>query len=212
MPPKFDRPYAIIVGHPRSGTHLLEECLASHPQIHKRSECVLRYKQLRGQKKLPAALRKRPILTNQPGRVNIAIVMYAELPLFEQLCGPLKDVKVIHLLRNPPDVARSCAQWKANKAQYGKKARAHFKVSETPLPNAKFPTAALPAHTREVKKLQDQHAALFAQHPATLTVSYEEFTGNREVSQLPEAFSQKLLKFIGLKPYLLFCDLRKTGS
>jgi len=212
MQPKFEPPYAIIVGHPRSGTHLLEECLASHPKIHKRSECVLRYKQLGGKKKLPAVLLKRPIFTNQPGCVNIAIVMYAELPLLEQLCGPLAGFKIIHLLRSPPDVARSCAQWKANKAKYGKKARAHFKVNETPQPNAKFPTAALPAHALEIKKLQDQHAALFAQHPATLTVSYEEFTGNREVDRLPDAFSKKILKFIGLQPRPLFCDLRKTSS
>jgi hypothetical protein len=212
MPPKFESPYAIIVGHPRSGTHLLESCLGSHPKIHKRSECVLRYKLLAGDKKRLAELRKGYIFTNLRKSVNIAIVMYAELPLFEQLCGPIAGFKVIHLLREPLAVARSVAQWKANKAKYGKKARAHFKTNETPLPNAPFKKASLRAIARQVKQLQDQHVALFAQHPATLTVTYEEFTGNRQVDQLPEAFCQKILKFIGLRPHPLACDLRKTGS
>jgi hypothetical protein len=77
MPPKFESPYAIIVSHPRSGTHVLESCLASHPKIHKRSECVLRYKQLALKKKLPVGLRDRPIFTNRPGYVNIALVCRA---------------------------------------------------------------------------------------------------------------------------------------
>jgi len=210
--PKFDRPYAIIVGHPRSGTHLLEECLASHPKIHKRSECVLRYRQWLEGENLSKTISRKYIFNNLPRSVNIAIVMYKELPLLETLCGPLAGFKLIHLLRDPADVARSCAQWKANKAKYGEKARAHYKITETPPPNAKFSAASVRTLTRQVKKLQDQHAALFAQHPATLTVHYEEFTGSREVNQLPDAFSRKILKFIGLKPCPLFCDLRKTGS
>jgi hypothetical protein len=212
MPPKFESPYAIIVSHPRGGTHVLESCLASHPKIHKRSECVLRYKQLAGQKKLPRALRDQRIFTNQAGRVNIAIVMYAELPLFEQLCGPVTRFKIIHLLRNPEAVARSFAQWEANKALYGNKARAHYKTSEQPLPNAPFPEASIRTLAREVKKLQDQHKALFAHHLAALTVAYEEFTGNHQVGNLPDAFCKKILGFIGLPPHPLTCDLRKTGS
>ncbi len=212
MPLKFESPYAIIVSHPRSGTHVLESCLASHPQIHKRSECVLRYKQLGGKKMPGAKFRDQHIFTNQAGRVNIAIVMYAELPLFEQLCGPVSRFKVIHLLRDPEAVARSFAQWEANKAKYGAKARAHYKTGEKPLPNALYPEASIRALAREVKKQQARHTKLFSQHLAALTVNYEEFTGNRQVGRLPEAFSQKILRFIGLKPRPLTCDLRKTGS
>jgi len=212
MPPKFESPYVIIVSHPRSGTHVLESCLASHPKIYKRSECVLRYKQLAAQKKLHRSTHNQRIFTNLAGHVNIAIVMYAELPLFEQLCGPISRVKVIHLLRNPEAVARSFAQWDANKAKYGSKARAHFKISETPPANAPYAEESIPALTREVKKLQDRHKTLFARHLSALTIAYEEFTGNRQVGHLPEKFCQKILGFIGLAPHPLTCDLRKTAS
>jgi hypothetical protein len=212
MPPKFESPYAIIVSHPRSGTHLLESCMASHPKIHKRSECVLRYKQLLDKKTRKTALRDQRIFKNQAGRVNIAIVMYAELPLFEQLCGPVTRVKVIHLLRNPVAVARSFAQWEANKARYGKKARAHYKAGEKPAPNAPFSEESIRSITREVKKQQKKHVALFARHLSALTVAYEEFTDNQQVGHLPEEFCQKILGFIGLPLRPLTCDLRKTGS
>jgi hypothetical protein len=116
------------------------------------------------------------------------------------------------LLRNPRDVARSFTQWEANKAKYGEKARAHYKANETPPPNAPFPESSVRTLEGKIKKLQQQHTALFAQHPATLTVHYEEFTGGEQVAQLPEVFSQKILKFIGLRMHALACDLRKTGT
>jgi len=212
MPLKFDKPYAIIVGHPRSGTHLLESCLACHPKVHKRSECVLRYKQLDGKTKLSAELRKKTPFINHPGYVNLAIVMYAELPLLEQLCGPLAGFKIIHLLRDPLAVARSYAQWEANKALHGKKARAHYKTAETPLPNAPVPEKSLRTLANKVKKLQTEHAEILASHPATLTVHYEDFTQNEQVAELPADFADEILKFIGLRPHRLACDLRKTGS
>ena len=63
-------PDFVIVSSPRSGTHFLETALASHPKIHRRGECVLRFCR-------SLAPPNRYVFINKPRHLNGAIVMYA---------------------------------------------------------------------------------------------------------------------------------------
>jgi hypothetical protein len=208
----FDKPDVVILSHPRSGTHFLEASLNSHPRIHKRGQCVLRYNLRHADQRSVELQQKAKIFSNEPGRVNIAIVMYSEVEDFERLCGPLARCKVIHLLRNSKDVARSVAQWQADKAVYGTNSRAHYKLGEKPLPKAPLQHDGLADIEAEVKKWQRNFTKQLQKHPAVMVVRYEEITHNRQVNRLSYEFGKKILNFLGLGPYPLHNELRKTGE
>jgi hypothetical protein len=206
-------PDAIIVAHQRSGTHFLQASLASHPGVHERGEFILRYKRRnRSTHALANPSDDVPdAYVNLPGRLNIGIVMYSERPIYERMCGPLSNAKVIHLVRDPRDVAISVAQMRADRAVLGGDFKAHYRIHESPPPHAEYSVADIDALVAKVTALQRGFAVECAGFPRALTLSYEEITGGRQVSEIPEHIATRLLEFLGLESRRLTNQLRKTG-
>jgi len=207
----FDQPDVIILSTQRSGTHFLESSLASHPLIHKRGECVLRYRLDGANPKLDAVHRQGRIFTNRPNRTNLAIVMYSEVALLEKLCGPLEKQKIIHLLRDPESVARSVLQKDANKNKYQERYRAHYKLNEKVLPDVAFDRAKVKPLTRQIAAEQKKFIRRLKGHPHLFVIHYEDIAGQGEVNILPKKFTREILKFLQLPYHPLSNDLKKTG-
>jgi hypothetical protein len=210
----FERPDAIILANQRSGTHLLQDFLASHPGVHPRGECVLRYKRHWGKKTEHSliALQKPHVFTNKPSFLNIAIVMYNQVDLYERLCGDLEEVAVIHLLRDPLSTATSVAQMRADRAVAGLSYRAHYHVHES-LPSPS-PAAAVevPEIARQIEDWQRAYSARLGSHRKMLKIGYEDISGGREVRELADEIALPLLHFLGLPSHPLRTTLRKTGK
>jgi hypothetical protein len=212
--PRFEAPDALILAYPRSGTHLLLSCLGSHPGVHKRGECVLKYDRLTRLHD-PVERRPRPdafIFVNKTLFMNIGIVMYSMIPVFERLCGPLSQHRVIHLLRNPGNVARSVAQMEADRVLLGNAYRAHHKVGEKAPPPSPISTDAVERVYRKVVASQALYAEVLRTHPRCLTLTYEEITDNRNTSTIPEAAGRQLLNFLGLEYHSLSTTLQKSSA
>lgn len=209
----MDKPDAIILGHQRSGTHLLLTALASHPGIHGRGECLLKYKESFAGADLALDFPEdqRYVLNNKPGFLNIAIVMYSQVALFEKLCGPLSG-RIIHLLREPAKVALSMAQKDADRDRYGRAVRAHYRRDEAVPEHAPVSPERMAKFLGWVVAGQRKYAEALRGRPDVLTVSYEELTGDREVRTLAPAVGARLLGFLGLDVRPLATPLRKTGT
>jgi hypothetical protein len=208
----IDTPDAIILAHQRSGTHLLQSCLESHPKIRGRGEFVLHYRrrlQRRAGETAPTDLDR--IWRNVPGVINTGIVMYSQVPTYESLCGKLGNQRIVHLIRDPHNVAQSVAQMEADRVLRGAAFRAHFRVDEelpSPAPTLGDDIAVIEA---KVTALQAQFIKRLEGHPKCLRISYEAITGNREVRELPRELTAHILEFFGLEYHPLRTDLRKTS-
>ena len=150
-------------------------------------------------------------LRNKLDCLNVAIVMYGQVPRFEALCAPLSDCRIIHLLRHPKNVALSVAQLRADHDRYPD-LQAHYRKDEMPPPHAPASAELAERYFEKVSRLQQVFHARFSDHANVLTVSYEEMTQDREISELPEAVTVRLLDFLGLRYRSLTNGLRKTGS
>jgi hypothetical protein len=207
----FERPDVIIISHPRSGTHFLAASLASHPTIHSRGECVQWYTR---NVKNPSMIKKgieRHQATNKPGKINIAIVMYCHIEAYHRLCGQIAPSKVMHLLRNPENIARSVLQAAANWHCYGDRYKAHCRVGETALPNAPIDTDRIESEARIIRRLQIQFSKHLQSFNDVLSITYEELTGNQQTSKIPEATARKLLTYLNLEYHPLSNYLKKVG-
>ncbi len=236
---KFDKPDAIILSHPRSGTHFLQASLASHPRVHPRNEFLRRLGRDASDRFRHFLYSERHIYSNKPGHFNIGIVMYQDLAAFEQLICPLQQIKVIHLIRNANRVAKSFAQLWADNLNYGKDHRNHYDTQHKALPHVLLTAShvkevlvemggqyASLAHATDensldvrlsqlakaIEFMQQQYRILLNKHPAVMEVSYDDLTGNAQTNQLSSEFSTAILKFLGLSRCILTNDLQKTGS
>jgi len=127
-----DKPDVVILSHQRSGTHFLQASLASHPKVRPRGEFLLQLKKkVKSSEAKMSALSQveSPVFRNQTGMLNIGIVMYSQMALFEPICGELCSYPVIHLTRNPWNVAQSIVQMKADRQSLGEAYRAHYHYS-----------------------------------------------------------------------------------
>ena len=158
LPPSYEKPDAIILSHPRSGTHFLQASLASHPKVFTRDEFIRRYAWTVFNELTNLANVKNHIYTNKPLYFNIGIVMYQDVEMFEKLFCPLVEIKVLHLLRDARKVARSFAQMWADNLHYGKDFRYHYGLSQEPLPHVQ----STAGHVKDV--LAEVHAIMKTQH------------------------------------------------
>jgi hypothetical protein len=207
-----DRPDSIILSHQRSGTHFLQASLSSHPAIHGRDEFLMHFR-------CPASRPGREHdaklisydLRNRPGFHNIAIVMYSQVELYEQHIGSIFDVKVIHLLRDPRDVARSYAQMMSDKGVLGIKYRPHYSLGDSAALATPVVDAIAEHKVSRIAELQERFREKLAGHGDILTLQYEELTGRRQVNELPDDLASHILRFLGLEFHRLTNRLRKTG-
>lgn len=202
----MDRPDAIIFAHPRSGTHFLQASLSSHTKVHSRGEFLIHYERTG---KEPREF----IFFNKPNKVNIAIVMYAQLPLFEYKFGSLEGSLVIHMIREPAAVALSLAQMKTDRALIGAKYEAHTSVRREPLATIPF----LPGkYTELLTESVQARQAFFSKYLETISkkmkVTYEQFTLGKQTNYISEEKAGPLLTFLGLESCALTNNLRKGGT
>jgi hypothetical protein len=207
----MDKPDAIILSHPRSGTHFLLSSLASHPNIHGRGEFILRYRRLRKDRaRLAAYVDSQFIFRNEPKKFNVAIVMYGEVGPFENVCGSLFNFKIIHLLRDPKSTAQSLAQCEADRNYLGKSYRAHYHGNEVPHAPAAISPEQIKQFCAKVEAAQDVYSETLKKHPNCMSISYEEITRGREVSSLNPEIATRLLTFLGQELHPLGTSLRKS--
>lgn len=206
----FDRPDAVILSHQRSGTHFLLATLASHPKIAGRGECVLGYRRYLSTGRINPAMSNN--FKNQPHKLNIAIVMYSQVSLFEQLCGSLFNFKIIHLLRNPHATALSLAQWHADR-DYGRgEYLPHYRVGQMmpqPRPISMQKVALLEKQIVEVQKRYLRKTNIYCD---VLQVAYEDLTQNQQTNRLDQYWARVLLEFLGCDDAPLTNSLQKTGT
>jgi len=208
----MELPQAIILSTQRSGTHLLESFLKKHPQVNGMGEMYLRYR------------RHGELSTNVAGKVNIAILMYSEMPIFLKLYEEDHaelDCKIIHLLRDPQNIALSRAQMEADKKQAGAAYQAHYHKSDLETVNSNSVPKArgianladLPQRVKEIVEEQQLYIDLLkpVEH---LQLYYEEFVkDDQNVEELDEQVQKKLFSFLGLQDTggRLFTTYIKTG-
>lgn len=204
----IEPPHAIILSHQRSGTHLLQAALASHPRVHGRGEFILQYRR-RGRE--PRSANSSDIYVNRPGLVNLGIVMYSECDIFQNVCARLDTMKIIHLLRNPRDVARSVAQMEADRVKLGPDFKAHYTLDEVPHAPAVSSEELRVAIQAKVAAEQEHFMAQMDGHPRLFVVTYEDLTGGKQTNALARTLAEPILNFIGLEYRPLTCNLRKSA-
>ena len=208
--PKVEAPQICILSHQRSGTHLLQSLLASHPKVHGRGEFILQYrKMLRGDTRYLSPDEGDRIFLNQPGRTNVAIVMYSQLDTFEALLGSIYEHSTIHLLRDPEKVACSILQMEANRQRQGDRYRAHYHQHESLPANEPYSKDQLQTLVERVQSRQLEIRGKLAAHSRLLTLTYEELTGDKDTSALQGALADQLLRFVQLEAAPLTTTLRK---
>lgn len=189
-------PQVIILSTQRSGTHLLQSFLSRHPMINGRGEMFLRY------------MRTGNLDSNLDGRINVGILMYSEIAVFLKMVESLDndlDLKIIHLLRDPGNVALSRLQMEADKKMLGSSYQAHFHTTEQEDNYKKFINARkaldssrLDVITKQVTHDQYQFTEMLKDTPH-LQLYYEEIApDNKPVEQLNKATRNKLFNFLGL--------------
>lgn len=201
----------MILSHQRSGTHFLLSSLTSHPEIHGRGEFILTY--MKEQQKHPERLfldDDRYRFRNRPDKFNIGIVMYSQVASFEELCCPLANLPVIHLLRDPAYVARSILQMRADRRHLGSSAKAHYRIAEKQHHHFPINSDELVDEKKRIVKLQSFYENQVRGHPRRLTVHYGEITGEQPVTHFPDKHSAIILNFLGLPYCGLSSRLQKT--
>ena len=180
----------LIVCTQRSGSHLLASALNSHPDISCRGE--LREKD-------------RLIKPSQEG-LRGAILMYNRCPAF----GTTYTAdKLIHLVRDPKNTAKSRLANSIDKKEKGNEHSAHFleivdREFELNGKRLKGVSAAIRNDIRRAKKWLKGHPHL--------EISYEELTGNCSVSTIRPEISARLTDFLGLPKATLSTDLVKPNT
>lgn len=216
MTSRIESPEVIILSTQRSGTHLLQSMLACHTQVQARGEFILHYRRkCAGGVAAPeldpaevAGFRYRC----RPGFVNLGIVMYGQIAEFEQLCGPLLAPKIIHLVRDPVQVAKSRLQMKFDRALLGDKFRAHYHTKDTAALPPVFTDPDEEALAERVRVSQSYHLQLLAGRSNVLTVTYEEICANQQVVQLSPPLAQRLFDFLELDVEAASTGLVKTSA
>lgn len=183
---------AAIVCLPRSGSHMLASCLASHPLVGSYGEFVGRSR--------PVPMPTEPVV--------IGIIMYAQWDT--ALAAGVEIERVIHLIRDPRRTALSAMRNRQSRARNGPAHRAHAKQGE-PLPD--IPAIDLSAVDAQAADRAQQQIAFRRRlrDRAPLEVHYEALTGDRSISQLPDGEARRLLDWLGLPFAPLQTRYVKTG-
>ena len=194
-------PQVIILSTQRSGTHLLLSFLENNSLMHRRGEIFWYYRQGRN------------IGFNKINKINIGILMYNQIYIFEKLGGILSDVKIIHLLRDPKQVAKSQVQMIKDKELLGDKFKGHLYKGESMPERAIISPDDIVILENEIRQSQKKYIQLLKNIPH-LELHYEDIVPDQKtVEQLDQKIKKKILKFLHLKDdHLVYkTDLIKTA-
>jgi hypothetical protein len=210
--PNFDMPQVSILSYPRSGTHLLQSLLASHPHARGRGECFLRYeRQILHSKTDTKQYPVHEAFFNDPQRLNIGIIMYPIVDMVESYYGPIEKLKLIHLTRDPLSAALSKAQMEANRQVYRNLYESHFSEGQDIMPNQPFSDTWVHKWAASVAAQQRRYVERLKGLSNVFTVTYEAITHNQETHYLSNQISAALLRFLELDVRPLRTSLIKTG-
>ena len=180
----------VILTTQRSGSHMLSSALNSHPNISCEGELGVRDE----------------VVPPSEGEVKGAILMYNR---WHTLGKRFSATKIIHLVRNPVNTAKSrlanSQDKKENKgkhkAHYRKKASREFELNGKRLKEVK-------AHI--VTEIRRMRATI--QPILHIEGSSEELTGDASVAQLPQEVSDRLTAFLEVSSAPLTTDLVKPDT
>jgi hypothetical protein len=201
-------PEVIILSTQRSGTHLLESFLAKHPLFHAKGEMFLKF------------IRSNVLVENAPGKINIGILMYGQLRTFLQLGGFEYNPKIIHLLRNPYNVALSRLQMGADRVQMGEAYQAHFHIEDLSRPEIKkmlderIRPDLTEVETLASKITEEQQVFIqMLENTPHLQLNYEEIVrDNESVRILDKEIQSRILSYLDVPDDCeLYTTYYKTG-
>ena len=165
----MDLDFAILT-IPRSGSHMLASALNSHPDI----KCGAEYN-------APAKIE----LPDSGGKIEGCIVHWYNLERNPKL---LDGVKIIVLIRNPVEIAKS---WQKGYAM-GKSA-GHYLEPTT------FNGAIPEPEKSVIETIKDRQLKLleYAKDREVLRLDYEKLTGNKDIREIEN--SKEICKFLNVK-------------
>jgi hypothetical protein len=197
------RTRAVIVGKQRSGARLLEECLASHPNVESGGEL----------------LREAPPWPNHvlqdffeggEAEVQVCRLMYDQLPAPTVAWLQMNEVSVIHLVRED-HIRREVSNWINRHRERLGQSSAHSCEEATPV-QVEVDVAWVAKQIQVAKAQIEAYRRLFESGPY-LEITYMDMVGweGREISELPLDVDAKLLRFLELDPHPLTTNLRKQN-
>jgi hypothetical protein len=194
---------AVILSTQRSGTGLLEEYLASHPDVEGGGEVL----------KTPSAWATRflqDFFEDGEAQVRLCRLMYNQLTAPVILWLQMNEVRIIHLIRED-HVRREVSNWINRQKQRTGRPSAHAYEEWEPVQIE----VDVPWITRKIREVQGQIEGfrhLFRSGPY-LEVTYQEMVGceGEEITELPTKLSRKLCRFLDLDPHRLSSPQRKQN-
>jgi hypothetical protein len=194
---------AVILSTQRSGTRLLEECLAHHPDVKCGGEVL----------KVTPGWSTRTLqdfFEDGDGKVRVCRLMYNQLTAPVILWLQMNEVRVIHLIRED-HVRREVSNWINRQKKRTGRPSDHAYERWKPIQIE----VDVPWIIRKIREVQGQiegFGDLFRSGPY-LEVTYEEMVGREgeEISELPAKLSGKLCRFLDLDPHPLTSPQRKQN-
>jgi len=197
------RVQAVILSTQRSGTRLLEECLASHPDVEGGGEVL---------KAVPgwSTGTLRDFFESGDGKARVCRLMYNQMTAPVILWLQMNKVRIIHLIRED-HVRREVSNWINRQKQRTGRLSAHAYEEWEPVRIE----VDVPWITRKVREVQGQIEGFrdLFRTGRYLEVTYEEVVGceGEEITELPTRLSGKLCRFLDLDPHPLTSPQRKQN-
>lgn len=179
----------IILCTQRTGSHMLASALNAHPDI----SCC-------------GELRPKDIVVPSSGDVTGAILMYSN---WRDFGVRVSASKIIHLVRDPDNTAKSRLVNNKDKEEQKKKHKAHFleKVDRGFEIDVKQVGDLSGSIRKKVKRARG-----WIRDIPHIEVTYEELTENVSVSQLPTEVAKRITDFLGLSYAPLITELVKPNT
>lgn len=210
----YARP-ALLITHTRSGGTMLNYALSTHPRIFwTRGEPLLR--QMEWGKAFPDAsdIQILECIT----RASFYTVAGCKIT-YEQLTQDIwewiakKKVRVLHLVReNMIRVIVSQIITGMVASQRLPEHRAHSFEKLEPVKISVNPSAVIAKMVQQEADVERKRARLTDLKLPMLELTYQELTGQQEVDRLPDAISEKICSFLGVRLEPLRCDLKRVNS
>jgi len=181
----------LIVCHQRSGSHLLQTFLDSHPEINCLGEIGI----------------DDPWSVMQGCKYRGGILMYNRVGFLK---SQVPD-RFIHLIRNPRMTAVSAVKNSALRKRTGAGHNAHRIRGGDPKPDIQVDMDTVNRRTAHIKGRQKRMSRLLRTYRRPiLTVTYEELTdGGKDVEFCPEGVMRRLTEFLGVEPVRLRTPLMR---
>lgn len=194
---------AVILSTQRSGTRLLEECLASHPDVECGGEV------LKSTPSWPTRVLQ-DFFEGGKAHVRVCRLMYNQLTPPVILWLQMHEVRIIHLIRED-HARREVSNWiNRNKAKTGRPSAHAYEIWEPVRMEVDIPWVV-----RQIKYVKAQIEGfrnLFQTGPY-LEVAYTDMVGveGEEISELPKRLDCQLYRFLDLDWHPLASKLRKQN-